>query len=191
MALDRNHFSFKAQVAQYSELPHDDTDCSVPRAKKSVRLAFLLHVLIISVYTAILIFSLFHGHWGTPCGMKTGKPSANRQSPLHMTSRAMILTAGCTPGTLPGLQLKYHDHIQTFDTSLYSGLPTSELDRNWDSLMSTMRIRVSDEELAARDQTSVPLSQGGNLAWLGVYHQLHCVVRIQSGRAVSDSDERR
>ncbi|CAN8099827.1 unnamed protein product [Discula destructiva] len=157
MALNRTKFSFRAKKPQYSELPHDDTtyvEGPISQTKKSGCLILLLHALIVSFYTAIFLVAQLHGTSGNSCGM--------------------------VPGTLPGLQLTYHDHIQTFDDpSLYSGLPSSNSDQNWDILMSTMRMRVSDKELADRDQTSVTLPEGGNLAWLGVYHQLHCVKLVR------------
>ena len=42
--------------------------------------------------------------------------------------------------------------------------------------MGNMSIRVTKEELDAHGQTSVELPGGGYLAWLGVFHELHCVV---------------
>ena len=42
-----------------------------------------------------------------------------------------------------------------------------------------MHIRVSEVELRRDDQESVGLTEGGGyLAWLGVFHGLHCVVRV-------------
>ncbi|KUI54250.1 Monoacylglycerol lipase ABHD12 [Cytospora mali] len=46
--------------------------------------------------------------------------------------------------------------MDSFEDTTYSGPPSSELDRNWGNLMSTMRIRVSDQELAELDQTWEP-----------------------------------
>lgn len=37
-------------------------------------------------------------------------------------------------------------------------------------------VRLSEEDLRAINQTSVPLGSGGYLGMLGVYHELHCVV---------------
>ena len=37
-------------------------------------------------------------------------------------------------------------------------------------------VRLSEEDLLAINQTSVPLGSGGYLGMLGVYHELHCVV---------------
>ena len=44
--------------------------------------------------------------------------------------------------------------------------------------MDDMVIRVSEEELSSRNQSSVKLPKGGHMAWLGVYHELHCVVSM-------------
>lgn len=44
--------------------------------------------------------------------------------------------------------------------------------------MLNMSVRVTKEELDAHGQTSIELLGGGYLAWLGVFHELHCVVRL-------------
>ena len=41
-----------------------------------------------------------------------------------------------------------------------------------------MHIRVSEAELRRDNQQSVALTEGGGyLGWLGVFHELHCIVR--------------
>ena len=49
--------------------------------------------------------------------------------------------------------------------------------------MGNMSIRVTKEELDAHGQTSVELPGGGYLAWLGVFHELHCVVCEDESRS--------
>ena len=46
-----------------------------------------------------------------------------------------------------------------------------------------MHLRVTKKELERDNQVSVPLPEGGGyLGWMGVFHELHCVVRfIQFG----------
>lgn len=44
-----------------------------------------------------------------------------------------------------------------------------------------MSIRVSENELIRNNQTSVYLPNGGFLAWLEIFHELHCVVSAASG----------
>ena len=60
--------------------------------------------------------------------------------------------------------------------SPYVGPPTPELDVAWRDLMGNMSIRVTKAELERTGQRSVELPQGGYLAWLGVFHELHCIV---------------
>ena len=77
--------------------------------------------------------------------------------------------------------------------SPYVGPPSEELDETWRDLMSHMAIRVTQAELNQNNQTSVALPHGGYLAWLGVYHQLHCVVRAMKhyGKSSWDQSDRR
>ena len=59
----------------------------------------------------------------------------------------------------------------------FAGRPTPEIDAAWHGLMKNINIRVSEEEMARSKQTSLGLPEGGGrLAWLGVYHELHCLV---------------
>ena len=63
-----------------------------------------------------------------------------------------------------------------FQDSPYVGPPAPEVDDAWSQLMMPMAIRVNEAELKAGEQHSVELPDGGYLAWLGVYHELHCIV---------------
>ena len=62
--------------------------------------------------------------------------------------------------------------------STYAGGPTAEVDAAWHRLLGNISIRVSDKEIARNgDRTSsVQLPAGGQMVWLGVFHQLHCLV---------------
>ena len=64
--------------------------------------------------------------------------------------------------------------------SPYVGPPSEPLDTAWQHLLANMSIRVTKDELQRHGQSSVALPGGGHLAWLGVFHQLHCVVSISS-----------
>jgi Mycotoxin biosynthesis protein UstYa len=64
--------------------------------------------------------------------------------------------------------------------SPYVGPPSAPLDMAWQSLLANMSIRVSKAELERHGQNSVALPEGGHLAWLGVFHQLHCVVSVMT-----------
>ena len=59
----------------------------------------------------------------------------------------------------------------------YAGSPNQDIDDTWDELLAPMHIRVTAMELAQDNQQSVELEEGGGfLGWLGVFHELHCVV---------------
>jgi hypothetical protein len=63
--------------------------------------------------------------------------------------------------------------------SPFAGGPDEKVDGAWRDLMSSISVRVSQEELNSNGnhQESVSLPEGGgNLVWLNVFHQLHCLV---------------
>ena len=59
--------------------------------------------------------------------------------------------------------------------SPYIGKPSPTIEKAWTELFSPMALRVTTADLIQHQQSSVPLPKGGFLAWLGVYHELHCV----------------
>ena len=70
----------------------------------------------------------------------------------------------------------------------YAGEPSQKTDDAWDILLGNMNIRVTTEELAKKSQTSISLPEGGgHLAWLGLFHELHCIVRFSHIRKVTAS----
>ncbi|RAH41214.1 uncharacterized protein BO95DRAFT_507265 [Aspergillus brunneoviolaceus CBS 621.78] len=98
----------------------------------------------------------------------------------HRSSPACSLTRGEGKlGELRGLQrhfvpTKFTDYSQT----AYFQDPDSLTDAAWEDLLGDMFIRVSTEELDLANQTSISLPRDDkHLAWLGVYHDLHCIVQ--------------
>ena len=78
---------------------------------------------------------------------------------------------------LKDLFVKYESRLWTrFNESPFAGPPSPAVDEAWHDLMGNMSIRVTREELDQNHQTSVELPSGGYLAWLGMFHELHCVV---------------
>lgn len=60
----------------------------------------------------------------------------------------------------------------------FTGSPyiNPQVDESWRKLLDNINIRVSKEELEYNHQTSVELPEnGGYLAWMSVYHELHCL----------------
>ncbi|KAI1865358.1 uncharacterized protein JN550_008406 [Neoarthrinium moseri] len=79
-----------------------------------------------------------------------------------------------------GLAVRYKFRLyDNFINSPYGGEPTPASDEAWHQLLNNMSIRVTAEELAAHGQSSVELPNGGYLAWLGVFHELHCVKMLR------------
>lgn len=79
-----------------------------------------------------------------------------------------------------------------FEKSPWSGLPSPSIDAAWHHLLEHTTIRVTAQELARSNQTSVELPEGGGyMAWLGVFHELHCIVRvpIETQSMTTDSSE--
>jgi len=63
--------------------------------------------------------------------------------------------------------------------SPFTGPPRPEQEKAWHNLLRNTIVRVSAEELANTDGTSVSLSRGGHMAALTVYHELHCLRAMQ------------
>jgi len=60
----------------------------------------------------------------------------------------------------------------------FTGSPSvnPHVDESWSELIKNINIRVSAEELERNHQSSVELPEnGGYLAWMSVYHELHCL----------------
>ncbi|KAI1501575.1 hypothetical protein F5X99DRAFT_382347 [Biscogniauxia marginata] len=66
--------------------------------------------------------------------------------------------------------------------SNYSGPPTPEQDQAWDELVKSSFFKVTYEELEQAGESFehiAELSDGGYVATLGVYHELHCVRQLR------------
>ncbi|TVY36281.1 Cyclochlorotine biosynthesis protein [Lachnellula subtilissima] len=64
----------------------------------------------------------------------------------------------------------------------YWGTPTVEQTKSWERLLEPVMMRASYEEMALAGEdpdNSIKLLDGGYLASLGVYHDLHCLRRIR------------
>lgn len=76
----------------------------------------------------------------------------------------------------PGLDVNFEvTKYDFFPNSSFAGKPRPESENAWHNLMNDMAIRVTADEMAVHNQKSVPLPDGGYLAWMGVFHELHCV----------------
>lgn len=85
---------------------------------------------------------------------------------------------------LKGLNVRVKPTLaMTTGESPWVGEPGGPTDDAWHELVGNTSIRVTKEELSrnGNHQQSVPLPKGGgSLVWLGVFHQIHCLVRRAS-----------
>ncbi|KAF6229071.1 hypothetical protein HO133_007185 [Letharia lupina] len=70
---------------------------------------------------------------------------------------------------------------ELYNSSKYAGHPLDpNVDEAWRLLLRPMDIRVTAAELARNNRTSVQLPRDrGYLAWLGVFHELHCLTGLK------------
>ncbi|KAF2816480.1 uncharacterized protein BDZ99DRAFT_136906 [Mytilinidion resinicola] len=70
--------------------------------------------------------------------------------------------------------------IRNIENNVYTGAPRPEHDHAWRRLIEPMTIRISRDELAKINETSIALRDGsGYIAETAVYHELHCIKRIR------------
>ncbi|CAG8948660.1 hypothetical protein HYFRA_00001780 [Hymenoscyphus fraxineus] len=86
------------------------------------------------------------------------------------------------PNAINGLTTLYDTRVYNLlNHSKYVGPPSDQsIDESWIELLDPMYIRVQRSELERNGRTSVSLGRNGKepesfLAWLGVFHELHCV----------------
>ncbi|KAH7069969.1 hypothetical protein BKA63DRAFT_92591 [Paraphoma chrysanthemicola] len=111
------------------------------------------HILLLATYTALYILA-------------TRPKASNFTTTLHPIDGIRL-----RPSPRP-----YDD----FEQSPWSGLPSPKIDTAWHHLLEPTTIRVTASELARSNQSSIELPVGGGyMAWLGVFHELHCIKMIR------------
>ena len=87
------------------------------------------------------------------------------------------------PTSIDNLHIAYTPSIfHRLNATPYAGEPSPEIDAAWDTLLKPMHISVTQEELERDNQESVALPEkGGYLGWMGVFHELHCIVSTTYG----------
>ena len=70
-------------------------------------------------------------------------------------------------------------NTEVYEMSGYHGTPNAEMDRLWEDLIRSRFIAVSHDELERSGRTSIAIKpEGPYLAWLGIFHELHCLVSV-------------
>ena len=144
-------------------------DDTLSRGTKAFKLkqhtiCILVHLALICLYTAVSVRIV-------------QARLARLNTSLHRESHSYLPISYLTELALPGVALSYQPNVYAdFELSPFAGLPSPVLDRSWHDLLANTSLRVSGDELKDSNQTSVALPGGGYMAWLGVYHELHCIV---------------
>ena len=136
---------------------------------KRMKYALLIHFIIVTSYTVIFVLMV---------QKQRVEPSTSlhreTSSPHVRISLISIVGVAITNLSITYLPWAYTD----FEESQFAGPPSPSVDKAWHNLLENTTLRVSEQELERSNQTSVALPVGGGfMAWLGVYHQLHCIVR--------------
>ena len=140
----------------------------------TLRSMILIHLFLLAIYTTVSIAII------------RGQSTSTQHGPPNGTLHTVLI------GWLLGVQsddnlaienLEIHRDTRSHDvhaSSKFSGPPDTVVDVAWAELLGSMNIRVSDAELARNGRSSVEFpDNGGFLAWLGVFHELHCIVRSE------------
>ena len=98
---------------------------------------------------------------------------------IFITSSQRCITL-LPPAAIDNLHIAYTPSIfHRLNATPYAGPPSPEIDAAWDALLKPMHISVSEAELKRDNQDSVALPEsGGYLGWMGVFHELHCIVSL-------------
>ena len=130
---------------------------------------FLIHLILVISYTIICLSVI----WASKQGPTT---SLHRKS-TGIRNRTFRRTNLTLETAIDDLDLKYKASTYSdFEKSPFAGPPSPSLDTHWHDLLASITLRVSKEELTRSNQASVAIPRGGYMAWLGVYHELHCIV---------------
>jgi hypothetical protein len=77
------------------------------------------------------------------------------------------------------------DHTQVFFNATpkpFSGVPDPRKEEAWEELLQNFNVRVTEEEMRrlGKLEDNLPLPDGGYFGSLTVFHQLHCIWRVQT-----------
>lgn len=170
--LDREPF-----LSPSDKIPEEDSRSSLfppselPEFSKrpSRRTLYLCHVLAISVNLILAVILLWQIQ-------SSSKP---RTSPSRLTDYiTSIIYLSFIHAVFLKEAIRYKQiKFTSAETSLLFGTLGPETDAAWDRLIDDASLRLSETEVSGFNASSIDLQESpGNLAWLEVSHQIHCVV---------------
>lgn len=131
-----------------------------------------IHLGLIIFYTAVTITVLW---MNSPQTIYSNGTVMN----LNQVHQEKLIRTGRThEASIQNLAITYEEKLfVNLTNNPFAGTPSSAVDEAWDNLLENVNIRVTAGELQHYGQESVGLPEGGGyLAWLGVFHELHCIV---------------
>lgn len=157
------------------EDPFDDTARTISerrrkRTKRPSSRSILIHGALIFLYTVVSMMV-----------MRTNTADElSSHGWLSVTLRRLAIDI--ILAAIRGMTIEYRPQLfQNLSNNPFAGPPSPAIDEAWAELLAPMNIRASKAELDRNDQTSVALPDGGGyLAWLGVFHELHCIASAHS-----------
>ncbi|KAK9855510.1 uncharacterized protein MYU51_001997 [Penicillium brevicompactum] len=117
------------------------------------------HILLASIYGALFLVATY----------KTRKSIEwPEQKPTHLIESPLFEAIEMERKTI---------YASIESENPFKGAPSEELDHAWHKLFINSNVRVTAEDLAKINRTSVPINdaEGGYYAIPDVYHQLHCL----------------
>ncbi|KAF1959417.1 hypothetical protein CC80DRAFT_490342 [Byssothecium circinans] len=154
--LNENSLKIEQNDGSWADVPLEKQGNKTSWWARSSRVWIIVHCCLMSVYTGIFIVAVTYFAMNkVPSG--TLKISPAREAIEY--------------------QQQYFDIKPEID-STWIGEPSEELDANWHNLLQNTNIRITKDEFSWLDRPGIALPDGGYLAALNVYHELHCVKRL-------------
>jgi hypothetical protein len=141
------------------------------RSRKRTFSIVLFHILLIIAYTTVSIVVI-------RSDARKACPPLRGRVPFPYLSTPYSLT----PVAIDNLKVEHDPEARNlYVSSRFAGSSHHLVDEAWQQLLANIDIRVTQQELQRNNRSSVSLPSGGYLAWLGVFHELHCVVGLSCG----------
>jgi len=145
----------------------DEIDERLQLQRQSKQLYWLKLSLVILYVPAIVLFVLSYTRWSTA---SHPRPREHYIYPDMIPFPALKSNA---------VKFEVRRFPQNFRDSVFAGDPSEELDLAWHNLFEDNNIRVEKADLDTLGLDSVQLADGGYIAQLGVFHELHCLKKVR------------
>lgn len=196
--LGKEHHDWDSSDSRSSTVDGDESSPRTQSRRHSLQWAILSHIILILTYTAIF-FYLIKPHFN-PSNIRPQLTYCETHHQQAIYAPRLVNKSAAPAAGAIEYMTKAVDGLAP--DSIYAGDPTPELDDAWHKLLASTRpanplyarlikkltpwpdinLRITPEEMSRLNQTSLALADGsGYLGTLGVYHELHCIVRSPLG----------